>query len=50
MSSGTVLIGTGGAMGPDDVACPITVLPFSIRMGVFVGGIFAVCGGFHNAD
>jgi hypothetical protein len=40
MSSGTVLSGTGGAMTPDDVAYPITALPFSIRVGVFVGGLF----------
>jgi hypothetical protein len=50
MSSGTVLIGLGGAITPDDVAYPITALPFSIRVGDFVWELFVVGGGLHSGD
>jgi hypothetical protein len=37
-------------MTPDDVAYPITALPFSIRVGDFVGELFVVGGGLHSGD
>jgi hypothetical protein len=50
MSSGTVLIGTGGVMTPVGVDYPIIALPFSNRVGVFVGGLYVVGGGVNNDD
>jgi hypothetical protein len=50
ISSGSVIVASGGAMAPVFVGCPTFALPFSARVRVFVGGLYLFGGVSHIED
>jgi hypothetical protein len=50
MSSGNVVVATGGAIPPVVVGFPIIALPFSAHLGGILGGLGITGGGPHDDE